>query len=492
VSGSASLSACEAFCRLGTFVIGEQVAPSCLADLVLHGELGSASLDEPRGSDELLMIGEELLGSSDSAQAVDHLDPDERGEAERSDLGDQFATPKLKVALSRLFIRWVRHLQTGDAIEKGGAIRKPDFNGRDVEGPSTGVAEREIKYRLGSRRVHSCRSDLFLTEIIAKGLMTIRALCSARRFSRSVLSGHVQPRSTSVPLRARRSLSAAHNDGACLVEVPWPDPDRCLARRVRGKWIGGSVASIVVATTGSDKTGFSDVDASGGPDYFIEYLDGARRQPVIAQSKEWSLQQLHLERGHRALDVGCGTGEDVVAMAALVGPTGEAIGLDSSQAMIAEAAKRHRQVPQVSFVASDAHRLPFESASFDGCRAERTLQHVSDPGQVMREITRILKGGGRVALVEPDWETLIIEGSDPAVSAVIWRHHMKRHRHPRIGRSLRGAPDCEWIRGRYSCRGCRDPHGIRTFEACIRTGGGGLECDSRWAGYRTRSPDVAR
>jgi SAM-dependent methyltransferase len=211
-----------------------------------------------------------------------------------------------------------------------------------------------------------------------------------------------------------------------------------LARRARGKWISGSVASVIVATTGSDRTGFSDVDASGGPDYFIEYLDGARRQPVIAQSKEWSLQQLHLGRGHRALDIGCGTGDDVVAMAALVGPTGEAIGLDSSQAMIAEATKRHRQVPQVSFQVSDAHWLPFESASFDGCRAERILQHVSDPGQVMREITRILKGGGRVALVEPDWETLIIEGSDPAVSAVIWRNHMKRHRHPRIGRSLRG------------------------------------------------------
>ena len=195
---------------------------------------------------------------------------------------------------------------------------------------------------------------------------------------------------------------------------------------------------MCMAAAGGDRTGFSDVDASGGPGYFIDYLDAARRQPVVAESKEWILRQLHLERGQRALDIGCGTGEDVVAMAALVGPTGEAVGLDSSQVMITEASKRHDHVPQVSFRVGDAHHLPFEPESFDGCRAERTLQHLTDPDGAMTEIARVLKSGGRLALVEPDWETLVIEGTDPAVSAVIWLNHMKRHPQPRIGRRLRG------------------------------------------------------
>jgi SAM-dependent methyltransferase len=176
-----------------------------------------------------------------------------------------------------------------------------------------------------------------------------------------------------------------------------------------------------VAKTGSDRTGFSDVDASGGPQFLIDYLDAARRQPVVAQSKEWSLRQLHLESGQRALDVGCGTGEDVIAMASLVGPTGEAVGLDSSRAMITEASKRHDHVPQVSFRVGDAHHLPFEARSFDACRAERTLQHLDDPDRAMAEIARVLDDGGRAALVEPDWETLVIEGSDVDLSAVIWR-----------------------------------------------------------------------
>ena len=191
-----------------------------------------------------------------------------------------------------------------------------------------------------------------------------------------------------------------------------------------------------MASTGAGRTGFSDVDASGRPEQLIDYLDAARRQPVVAASKEWSVAQLQLESGQRALDVGCGTGEDVVSMAALVGPTGQAIGLDSSHAMISEASRRHRDVPQASFRVGDAERLPFAGRSLDGCRAERTLQHLSDPKAAVAEMARVVREGGRAALVEPDWETLVIEGADAAVSAVIWAHHITRHPHPRIGRRL--------------------------------------------------------
>ena len=125
-------------------------------------------------------------------------------------------------------------------------------------------------------------------------------------------------------------------------------------------------------------------------------------------------------------------------MAAQVGPTGDAVGLDSSQAMITEASMRHRHLPQVSFWVGDAHALPFESDSFDACRAERTLQHLYDPDRAVAEIARVLRVGGRVALLDPDFETLVIAGADPALSTRIWLNHMQRHPHPRIGRHLRG------------------------------------------------------
>ena len=73
--------------------------------------------------------------------------------------------------------------------------------------------------------------------------------------------------------------------------------------------------------------GFGDVDAStDAATDFIRYLDAARRIGLLAQGKEWSFDQLALASGQAALDVGCGTGEDVVAMAALVAPDGRAMG----------------------------------------------------------------------------------------------------------------------------------------------------------------------
>jgi ubiquinone/menaquinone biosynthesis C-methylase UbiE len=184
--------------------------------------------------------------------------------------------------------------------------------------------------------------------------------------------------------------------------------------------------------------GFADVDATTAPAELIEYLDRARRAGgPIALAKQWISDQLRLASGQAVLDVGCGTGDDVAAMAAVVGPTGRAVGVDSSEAMISEACSRHGGLPGVSFELGDAQRLPFESESFDGCRAERVLQHVLDPARVVGEMARVLKGGGRLAVMDADWEGLLIEGSDPALSGAIWRNYLAGARQPRVGRRLR-------------------------------------------------------
>lgn len=183
--------------------------------------------------------------------------------------------------------------------------------------------------------------------------------------------------------------------------------------------------------------GFSHVDSTGTAAEFIQYLDAARQIGPIAQAKQWSFERLRLASGLSVLDIGCGTGDDIATMARVVGPTGHAVGVDSSDAMVAESIRRHSGLPGVSFQVADAQRLPFEPESFDACRAERTLQHVKDPDGAVGEMARVLKPGGRVALIEPDWEGLLIEGSDPALSAAIWRSRLDSFRQPRIGRRLR-------------------------------------------------------
>lgn len=184
--------------------------------------------------------------------------------------------------------------------------------------------------------------------------------------------------------------------------------------------------------------GFGDVDsATDAAADFIGYLDAARGIALIAQAKQWSFDQLALASGHTALDIGCGTGEDVVAMAALVAPDGRAMGVDASAAMVAEAIQRHSRIGGVAFQHGDALSLPFDSATFDACRCERTLQHVDDPDRAVAEMARVLKPGGRVALIEPDWEGLLISGSDPELSRAIWVRRLEAFRQPRVGRRLR-------------------------------------------------------
>jgi SAM-dependent methyltransferase len=114
------------------------------------------------------------------------------------------------------------------------------------------------------------------------------------------------------------------------------------------------------------------------------------------------------------------------------------VGLDVSATMIEEARHRHGERGDVEFVAGDARRLPFDPATFDACRSERTLQHLDDPVLAVSEMARVLRSGGRVTLLEPDWGTLIVGGAEPEATERILAPHVRRHQQPFIGRQLRG------------------------------------------------------
>ena len=149
---------------------------------------------------------------------------------------------------------------------------------------------------------------------------------------------------------------------------------------------------------------FSDADTGDG---LIEYLDAATR--VSAEQKRATFAAQKLGPGMRVLDVGCGTGDDVRAIAGIVGPNGRAAGVDRSRTMIEEA--RARGVPaNAEFALAEAGALPFEEASFDAARAERVFQHLAQPEPAARELYRVLKPGGTALLLDQDWESLIVAG----------------------------------------------------------------------------------
>jgi SAM-dependent methyltransferase len=190
--------------------------------------------------------------------------------------------------------------------------------------------------------------------------------------------------------------------------------------------------------TASDCSGgFSEVDRAARPETFVQFMDDANTMPFFQAAKEQTYARLALEPGDRVLDIGCGSGTDVRAMAAMVGATGRAVGLDGSATMIAAARERSAEsgLP-VEFLVGDAHRLDFPDASFDGCRTDRVLLHLADPAQVIREIARVLRPGGRAVSLEPDGGGLLVDAPDRDTTSKILEHRSRAVRSGWIGRGL--------------------------------------------------------
>ncbi len=186
--------------------------------------------------------------------------------------------------------------------------------------------------------------------------------------------------------------------------------------------------------------GFSDVDATEASGEYASLLDAIRAQPAVREWKERTFAALEPRPGAVLLDLGCGTGEDVLALARLVAPGGRAIGVDASAAMVAEARRRADAAgagATVEFLHADAHALTLPDDAVDGARVERVLQHLDDPGRAVAELARVVRPGGRVVAAEPDWGTFVIDSDDPAIAAVVAAAAARRLRSPGVGRTLR-------------------------------------------------------
>jgi demethylmenaquinone methyltransferase/2-methoxy-6-polyprenyl-1,4-benzoquinol methylase len=131
--------------------------------------------------------------------------------------------------------------------------------------------------------------------------------------------------------------------------------------------------------------------------------------------------------GMRILDVATGTGMVAFALAAR---GAEVVGLDQSESMLSGARARLEHTPEMadrlSFVQGEAEALPYADGEFDALSFTYLLRYVDDRAATMCELARVVKPGGRIAMVE------FGVPSDPALRA-LWRIHTRAGL-PLIGR----------------------------------------------------------
>lgn len=123
----------------------------------------------------------------------------------------------------------------------------------------------------------------------------------------------------------------------------------------------------------------------------------------------------HLQPHMSVLDVGCGPGSITIDMARKV-PLGQVVGVEYVADPLdgARSLASSEGVSNVKFEVGDIHDLPFAENTFDVVHAHQVLQHIADPVQAFKEMRRVVKPGGIVAVQEaissttyPDSEGLI-------------------------------------------------------------------------------------
>ncbi|MET9773245.1 class I SAM-dependent methyltransferase [Streptomyces sp. NPDC006367] len=107
-----------------------------------------------------------------------------------------------------------------------------------------------------------------------------------------------------------------------------------------------------------------------------------------------------LREGARVLDAGCGTGRALPPLRAAVGRSGLVVGADLTPAML-DAAVRAGRERDGCLLLADVAALPLRARSFDAVFAAGLIAHLPDPAGNLRELARVVRPGGTLALFHP-------------------------------------------------------------------------------------------
>jgi SAM-dependent methyltransferase len=156
--------------------------------------------------------------------------------------------------------------------------------------------------------------------------------------------------------------------------------------------------SIAISGLSNDHAGIRAVAEAFG--YSPEELASIPAEANMGLSCGNPVATAKLRPGETVVDLGCGGGLDVLLAAQKVGPTGKAIGIDMTKAML-DLARRNAEkagATNVAFHQATIDKLPLPDASVNCVISNCVINLASDKPAVFREVARVLKPGGRLAV----------------------------------------------------------------------------------------------
>ncbi|HWE81637.1 MAG TPA: methyltransferase domain-containing protein [Gaiellaceae bacterium] len=156
--------------------------------------------------------------------------------------------------------------------------------------------------------------------------------------------------------------------------------------------------------------------------YVMEDARGARRLAGKVDPETWVEAYIRplLRPGSRVLDVGCGSGT-MTAAASATYPECEFVAVDRSDARVRVAAEALSAFENATATLGWAEELPFDDESFDLVWTRFLLEHVPDKGQVVAELARVTRPGGRLLLQDLDGQLVNHYPPDPLLEVQLTR-----------------------------------------------------------------------
>jgi SAM-dependent methyltransferase len=160
---------------------------------------------------------------------------------------------------------------------------------------------------------------------------------------------------------------------------------------------------------------YREIDRSADPAAVVASLETRGRDTAQRALRRRFLRAIPIRRRDTVLEVGCGTGVVLRDVVPLVGAGGRVAGIDPSRTALA-AARRHCRGTGITLRLGDGAKLPFTDGGFDVTLAVTVLLHVADPLAVVREMARVTRPDGRVAVQDQDFGTLALAHPDRTLS----------------------------------------------------------------------------